>query len=258
MKAAIHYVVKAKLIRYINADDINFIDVEEKFENENPILARDSAFNFYQSYIDVLLQSKGIKYESDKQARKEIQSFIDTGTSTKINIGDKVIEFADSIGNGIGVFLVIDKPIEEVHESTQDNIGDDWLIHGIGSIGRFSNPQSLMDGLTTEYNYYLNFDYAINDKKITVNFLEEGEEEPYLEEILETPFDWTDYNILLTTETFSDSENKWLERIKGGEGKKVEFKSTLRYHIHLKKADKQLSMRLLKPLLHSTIPMVDF
>ena len=141
MKAAIHYVVKAKLIRYINADDINFIEVEEKFENEKPILARNAAFSFYQNYIDVLLQSKGIKYQSDKQARKELQSFIDTGISTKIKIGDKEIELSDSIGNGIGVFFVIDTPIEDVHESIRDNAGDDCLIHGIGSIGTFSDPK---------------------------------------------------------------------------------------------------------------------
>ena len=29
MKAAIHYVVKAKLIRYQNADEIKFLEIEE-------------------------------------------------------------------------------------------------------------------------------------------------------------------------------------------------------------------------------------
>ena len=105
-----------------------------------------------------------------------------------------------------------------------------------------------MDGLTTEYNYYSNFDYAINDEKIIVNFLEEGEEEPYLEEILKTPFDWTEFDIPPVTETFSESEYKWLDRIRGGEGKKVEFKSTLRYHIHLKKADKTIEHEIAKTI----------
>jgi hypothetical protein len=33
MKAGFHYLVKAKLIRYKNADEINFLEFEEKFEN---------------------------------------------------------------------------------------------------------------------------------------------------------------------------------------------------------------------------------
>ncbi len=258
MKAAFHYLVKAKLIRYINADDINFIEIEEKFENENPILAREAAFNFYQNYIDVLLESKGLKYQSDNQARKELQSFIDSGPKKKKEktgneSEDKLSELFDDLydstfGNGIGVFFVIDKPIAEAKESLRDEVGEESLIHGIGSHNIFSGIQHLMDGLVTEYNYYRSFGYSINDKKIVVNFLEEGEEEPYLEEILKTPFDWTEFDLPSVIATLSEVEQKWLEVINGGEGKKVEFKSTLRYHIHLKTADKIIEHEIAKTI----------
>ena len=36
MKAAFHYAVKVKLIRYETKDDIGFIDYEKTFENEKP------------------------------------------------------------------------------------------------------------------------------------------------------------------------------------------------------------------------------
>ena len=144
MKASFHYVVKAKLIRLIKENEIDFFEVEEKFENENPIIAREKAFNHYQNLIDVLLQGKNKKYFSDKQARAELTSFIDPGTKTKIQIGDKEIEFSDSFGNGIGVFIVIDKPMI-------DKIGDEYLIHGIGRMSCSDDPQSLMDGLNHEY-----------------------------------------------------------------------------------------------------------
>ncbi len=46
MKAGFHYIVKAKLLRYKSADEIKFIEVEEIFKNEIPIVAREAAFNF--------------------------------------------------------------------------------------------------------------------------------------------------------------------------------------------------------------------
>lgn len=58
----ITYKVKAKLIRAINSSHLYFIVFEDKFENENPIVAREKAFNHYQNYIDVLLQGNEKTY----------------------------------------------------------------------------------------------------------------------------------------------------------------------------------------------------
>lgn len=149
MKAAIHYVVKAKLIRLIKGNEIDFLEFEEKFESENPISAREKAFTHYQNFVDVLIEAKGKKYFSDKQARTELTSFINPGTNTKVKMGDKEIEFSNSIGNGIGVFMVIDQPIED--KIFEDRIGEEYLIHGIGRINFSDNPQSLMDALNHEY-----------------------------------------------------------------------------------------------------------
>jgi len=56
MKAAFHYIVRANIIR--NGNEIGFENFEENFENENPIIARGQAFNYYQNIIDVLLEGK--------------------------------------------------------------------------------------------------------------------------------------------------------------------------------------------------------
>jgi hypothetical protein len=58
MKAAFHYIVKAKVIRQIEGNELDFAEINESFENENPIIARDAAFRFYQSWIDILLQKQ--------------------------------------------------------------------------------------------------------------------------------------------------------------------------------------------------------
>lgn len=259
MKTAFHYLVKAKLIRYINADDINFIEVEEKFENENPILARDDAFNFYQNYIDVLLQSKGLKYQSDKQARKELQSFIDSGTSTKVKFPEKGWEINESAGNGIAIFLVIDTSQEKGHKKD-----DELLIHGIRDLSRgFNDTDDVIIDLNKEHNLYKQFGYETKNKQREIIYCsqdewEDGyrEDEPFTYTILETPFDWTGYDKPywwgepeeVKTVTISESELKWLKRIEMGEGKKVEFKSTLRYHIHLKKTDKIIEHEIAKTI----------
>ena len=69
MKAAFHYLVKAKVIRKKEDNELDFVEINKKFENENPIIAREAAFRFYQSWIDILLQYKGKVYVSDKEAR---------------------------------------------------------------------------------------------------------------------------------------------------------------------------------------------
>lgn len=242
MKAGFHYVVKAKLIRYKNADEIKFLEVEEIFENEIPIVAREAAFNFYQNYIDVLLQGKGKIYFSDSQAREELKTFIQTGTTTKVKFGDKEFEFDDSQGNGIGIFLVVDIPQEKEQETLSLKEGDEFLIHGIGNlIGGSDNTDYVIGNLEQEYELYEHFNYDTKGKAKEVIYCsrdewEEGyrENEPSTCKILETPFDWTGFDKSYwwgEPEEESKQEvqqvTKTVEQIiKGGEGNQVEFKPT--------------------------------
>lgn len=258
MKPAFHYIVKAKLIRYTENKEIDFLEFEDSFENENPILARENSFKHYQNYIDVLLEAKGKTYISDKQAREELKFFIDPGTKTKIIFGKSEIELRDSFGNGIGVFMVIDNPIQGQPESITDNKGDELLIHGIGSIGRYDDSQTLIEGLNSEYNYYEHFKYETKNKEIQIIYCNseeweegylgngewlEGYSEPNTYHILETPFDWTGFD----KPNWWRESNKELEEeknivpkkiediIKGGENNQVEFKPTLLYNFSTNK-----------------------
>ena len=70
MKAAFHYIVKAKVIRSSTSNELQFSEINKKFDNANPIIAREEAFRFYQNWIDILLQYKGKEYLSDEQARE--------------------------------------------------------------------------------------------------------------------------------------------------------------------------------------------
>lgn len=232
MKAAFHYVVRAKLIRLKKGNEIDFLEFEDKFENENPILAREDAFRHYQNYIDVLLQGKGKTYISDRQAREELNSFIDTGTgtTTRIKVGETEIDFSDSFGNGIGIFMIIDDPKEDV--VFDDKIGQEVFIHGIGNFSLFGyNSDSIIFDLEREFAYYKHYNYDTKNKEIQVVYCHreeceegylgngewlEGYNEPNTHEILETPFDWTGYNKLFW----------WGEPANNIEGKKTQIPET--------------------------------
>ena len=241
MKGAIHYIVKAKLIRFIKDGEVNFLEFNEKFENSNPILAREEAFRFYQNYIDVLLEGKNKKYYNDRDARENLNSFIDPETSPKIKIGDELVEFRDSYGNGIGVYFVVDRPMQD--DIFDDKIGDEFLIHLIGK-SVCNEPQSLKDRLNREFKYFQHFGYEIKDYKREVNFYEYDIEEAEINELLDTPFNWTGYDVPYYGESIYDEEseieNEKLENveisksykqlIEGGENNQVEFKPCLLYY----------------------------
>ena len=240
MKVAFHYIIKAKLIRFTEGNGIEFSEFQEKFEDDNPIIAREKAFNRYQSFIDVLLENKNKKYLSDRQARIDLNSFIDPGTKTKIKIGEKEVEFSDSFGNGIGIFIVINKTIQ--NEICEDTNGDEFLIHGIGRIGSFDAPQDLIDGLDQEFLYYEQFDYDTKNYLRIVDFYEYDNPESGPYKILETPFDWTGYDKPYDEQEreIVEEENNELisleEAINKGESNQVEFKPSLLYNFSSGKA----------------------
>lgn len=244
MQPSFHYIVKAKLIRLIKGNEIDFLEFEDKFENQNPIIARENAFKHYQNYIDVLLQGKNEIYTTDRKAREELNSFIDPGTKTKIIIGEKEVEFSDSFGNGIGVFMIIDIPKNDV--VYDDHIAEEIFIHGIGNISPLSDdPDRTIFELAKEFDYYKHYNYDTKSNEIQVIYCsrdewEEGytENEPSTYNILQTPFDWTGYD---KPYWWGEPEVKQVPQtlediISVGETNQVEFKPTLLYNFSTGKA----------------------
>lgn len=249
--AAFHYVVKAKLIRHIKGSgEIEFLQFEDKFENENPITARNLAFKHYQNYIDVLLEAKQKNYHSDKQVREDLKSFIDPGTKTKIQIGESEVEFSDAFGNGIGIFLIVDIPKPD---NEYDKVGEEIFIHGIGNITSPNNPDSLISELEREFGYYQFNKYETQNKIIEIVFCNseewaegylgngqwlDGYGEPNSFKILETPFDWTGFDKPYWWGEPNEEENEEIQQtpktleeiILGGESNQVEFKPALLYN----------------------------
>ncbi len=252
--AAFHYVVRAKLIRHVKGiGEIDFLQFEEKFESDSPITARTSAFGHYQNYIDVLLEAKNANYSTDRQTREDLRSFIDLGIESKIQIGGDEVEFSHSFGNGIGIFLIVDKPKSD--DIYDDKKGDEILIHGIGNISFInSDPDQLMYQLESEIEYYQFNNYDVENKIVDVLFCSRAEweegylgngkwrddsyKEPCVRHILETPFDWTGLDNPYwwgepnnANDSAVDQVPKSIQEIiQGGESNQVEFKPALLYN----------------------------
>ena len=234
MKPAIHYEFIAKLIRRKKEEgEFEFLEVNEEFYNDNPILAREAAFKYYQNYIDVLLEAKGLHYESDKQAREVLESFYDPKTSTEVEFMGEISDFPESWGNGIAVFLVLDGQKDDTP------LGNNRLIHGIGHLWEGSaEPESLTLHLEEEYNIYKDKCYSTGNYETSIIFCNSDEwsegyrdNEPQTYTILKTPFDWTGMDKPYwwgepekETEEPRLSEDNIQRIIQEGEGNQVEFK----------------------------------
>ncbi|MBP9150640.1 MAG: putative DNA binding domain-containing protein [Flavobacteriales bacterium] len=243
--AAFHYVVRTKVIKQIKGTgEIDFLEVEKVFENESPIIARNLAFEHYQSYIDVLLKAKGLEYVSDKQTKVDLATFISPNAVSKIQFENSEVEFSSLFGNGIGVFMIIDFPMPDDQFTLKE--GDELFVHGIGQVSFLSdNPNRMITELQREVEYYEFFKYPINNKVTNVLFCsqhewEEGyrDDEPATYQILETPFSWEGLDVPYWWEQPAGFEVKRTqlsgksldELITGGENHQVEFKPALVYN----------------------------
>lgn len=249
MKVPFHYLVKAKLIRKTDVNEFDFQEISKTFENHTPIIAREKAFDYFQSCIDILLQHKGKEYISEKETQKELISFIETGTS-KLQIGDNEILFSeDSFGNGIGVYFVKDIEVKSI--DTFWSVGQEQLLYGIGNL----SDQHLIDDtilvLQEEAEYYHHFGYDTKGQETSVTYCSKnawldgcGNSSIIAYNIIKTPFDWVGYDKpywwgqpdeIPEQETSTLSPN-FEKIISGGESNSVEFKPTLLYNFKTGKA----------------------
>ena len=250
MNTPFYYLLKIRLIRSIKSGKPDFFEYEEKFENTNPIAARKRAFEVYQNYIDVLLESKGFSYRSDKQTRKDLFSFLSTKENIELDIDGEIINFNE--GLGIGVFFIINNRIKDDHpiiEALIDKCNDvvsfnEFIIHGIGNINyKIIDPDSIVFNLTEEYKYYKHYNYNTKavEKEIKFCSRDDCDTEPELYTILSTPFEWSDYSVpdwwentdeinFIENQSTFPFPNDLKEIIENGETKTVEFKPSLMYN----------------------------
>lgn len=224
MEASFYYLVRVKLIRFIKDDEVDFITDEKVFKDKTPTKAREGALEYYNSYIDTLLEPNLSHPEINKRLGDRIEG-ADIPETKEIE-SYKDIYIPPSYLNGIGVYMKVLKPMED------DKVGYEYLVHGVGFM---SHPLILMDALNIEIEYYNHYGYNKDDKEISVRFYNYEDDELYDEVILKTPYDWTGLDVrTIEEEEVSEESNQTpndlelVEIVLGkGENQIIEYKSSL-------------------------------
>lgn len=111
----IFYLLKGTLYRTsTNPEDL--IEIHVIFQNDNPIKARQRAFEVYQNYVDVLLQGIGADYEDHEMARNALKKFLEekekpsmlTDLMNKFREDDEALfKIENDFDKGISLYMVM-------------------------------------------------------------------------------------------------------------------------------------------------------
>lgn len=188
----IHYIVESLFYRKDIGNKLDFLlnngdlrdaihHTKKEFKAESPIIAREKAFNHYQSIVDVLYDGIGKKYSNDAQARIDLQKYFNSGNDVEFN----KFKISDDIFNGLFIYMIVDE--NSMGENKKKN---KVLIHGINYIDYQEQvDEEIVDsikGLISECKYYEQYSYALKDYFTWIVLDEIG---GGVESILKTPFD---------------------------------------------------------------------
>ena len=162
---------------YLEARKDNLCSINKTFEDADLSKARQAAFAYYQSLIDVLYDALGGCYTTDQQARIDLQTYFHAGCSkSKKHIGK--MTFDDNLFNEIAVYWV--------------NGTEKRLIHGIWYRAKDEQLQlderlaTMGSNLIKEHAYYERHALPIEEETLCdMTDLNLG-----FQFVLPTPFDW--------------------------------------------------------------------
>lgn len=179
MNNEIYYKVEGALYRS-KGQETNRIEVDETFEDKNPIVARQKAFSHYKSYIDVLLQSKGAAYVSHKETVAELQDFVKSGRKHKL-----LPDLVDMDGISLSIYMVKKIPLAFQNVFGETDYQDRWRIHYIDNKHEDWSAY-VLKSLMFEYSIYVKNDYDFENQAVacdTLSYFKKRSIQP----ILKTP-----------------------------------------------------------------------
>lgn len=108
MNKSFFYLVRGTLYRNSSTNP-DLVEIDVVFKDENPIIAREKAFDFYQNYVDVFLENTGKESGSHQQNICHLRDFLKSENQSVFKIGDEVLfDVDDDFDKGLFVFLVFD------------------------------------------------------------------------------------------------------------------------------------------------------
>ena len=188
MKAKFFYQVRGTMFRDQH-DQTNLIEVDEIFKDDNPILAREKAFNLFQNYIDIFLESRGEVYTTHEAAVIALQDFVNSYKREYFKIRNiKVLQLHTDFGKGLNICLVMANSKIITTLDGSKFYEDEHLVHYIDN--EFDDLKlNVLDELAFEYALYVKYKYDC--KNYRKDYDVSGPlEEPVLKSTLATPIDF--------------------------------------------------------------------
>lgn len=194
METKIFYQLKGTMFRS-RGKETNFIEIDKTFKDENPIIAREQAFNTYQNYIDVFLQSKEKEYISYEQTVIEIQDFTSSYKREFVKIGNEIIDEIDvDFDKGLSIYMVYENSPTFVTLEGEKIYENKLLIHFIEK--KLSDlVWNVLDNLFKEFQVYKQNKYDFKNYKTEIETADPFSNETKVKEYLTTPIDF--YRILI-------------------------------------------------------------
>jgi hypothetical protein len=185
MDTNIYYKVEGTFYR-TKGEETNPIEIDETFEDKNPIVAREKAFGYYQSLIDVLLQSKEKEYVCHEKAVSELADFFKSGQEHKL-----FPDLVDMDDKSLSIYMVKKTPDKFKNAFGETAYQSKWQIHCIDSQFEDGNAY-VLKSLIDEYSFYAENGYDCKNyivKFDTENFFKKRSIQP----ILQTPLFLDEY-----------------------------------------------------------------
>ncbi|MCW3786867.1 hypothetical protein [Plebeiibacterium sediminum] len=149
---------------YRNTDDhTDLVEVYEEFSDENIIEARNRAFSMYQSYIEVLLQSKDLYYQSHQQAEQQLNSYVDSGKKS-FALNNPALEMDDDFDKGLFLYFIPNPDHKTYTRENEPYYPEKYCIHLIDN-NKTDLRKHILKSLIFEYNYYVNSNFSTGDQE---------------------------------------------------------------------------------------------
>lgn len=224
----IKYTVKAKIIKGKIDNQTIFETFDKEFVNNEPIIARNEAIEYYEDMLEILKSSS--EDESDFKSK-----IISDDSYYEFEISNQSHRLRNHQVTGLALSVNFDD--------------EDLLLLAEGDFN-INEWDSIFENLKEEYDFYINNHLNIQNQTEQITYYSKGEwEDGYTEDepettiILKTSADWSGKE----EELWWDKERKsaivqeetktWTadDVVALGEGKQIEFKSALVYNFKTKR-----------------------
>jgi hypothetical protein len=170
----------------------NLLEVNEVFREESLIDARRKAFNKFQSYLEVFLQSLDYAYTSYEDTVKKLNAFVDSHRIEYAGNNPELGQLEIDFDKGLFLYLVTDPSDTYTTKEGKLTYNQKYLVHFFNN--NFDNYwRAVFNDLQEEFGFYLTHQIESGREKCSIKTTTRFKEQK-LVNILSSPIDFQRIN----------------------------------------------------------------